>query len=502
MGSIALLIRIGLAATFFIAGVAKVANLQKTQTTVREFGVPEWATKGVGIILPAAEVGTAILLLMISTVFWGGLAAIALLFLFMVGIVANLTKGRRPQCNCFGQLHSEPIGWQTLVRNGVLASGAVFVLWDARVNGSQGVVNWTRDLTPAGTMFLIFAVLIILAIITESWLCVHLLRQNGRLLLRMDALEAQVGNAEMPAPQSNASGGLALGSVAPDFALPSLAGGPITLSELCGKRRPLVLIFTDPACSPCAALLPDVARWQHEYSSDLTIALISRGTREANVSKLGESSVAHVLLQKEHEIASAYQVNGTPGAVLVDADGTIASPVVMGAQAIADLVVTNGRSFNRLSTDGSARRSPPAKPVIVPLRVGDTAPSIRLPDLDGHMMDLNKPSDRDTLVLFWNPNCGFCSKMLPDLQEWENRRESEAPGLLVISSGDAETNRAMGLGSPIILDQSFSHGSAFRIRGTPSAVLVDSNGRIASDVASGADAVFTLAQKRRYLVNS
>jgi hypothetical protein len=44
-----------------------------------------------------------------------------------------------------------------------------------------------------------------------------------------------------------------------------------------------------------------------------------------------------------------------------------------------------------------------------------------------------------------------------------------------------------------VLDQSFSIGSAFGASGTPSAVLVDEAGKIASEVAVGAPAVLELA---------
>ena len=67
------------------------------------------------------------------------------------------------------------------------------------------------------------------------------------------------------------------------------------------------------------------------------------------------------------------------------------------------------------------------------------------------------------------------------------------PKLLVVSTGTVEANQAMGLTSPVVLDQDFSVGRAFGAGGTPSAVLVDAEGRIASPVAVGAQAVLALA---------
>jgi hypothetical protein len=63
----------------------------------------------------------------------------------------------------------------------------------------------------------------------------------------------------------------------------------------------------------------------------------------------------------------------------------------------------------------------------------------------------------------------------------------------VVSSGTAEANRAMGFRARVLLDQTFGSGLAFRVGGTPAAVLVDAEGRIASGVANGAPAVLALA---------
>jgi hypothetical protein len=64
----------------------------------------------------------------------------------------------------------------------------------------------------------------------------------------------------------------------------------------------------------------------------------------------------------------------------------------------------------------------------------------------------------------------------------------------VVSAGTVAENLAMGLRSTVVLDQNFSVGSAFGASGTPSAVLVDSDGSVASELAVGAPAVLELAR--------
>jgi hypothetical protein len=70
--------------------------------------------------------------------------------------------------------------------------------------------------------------------------------------------------------------------------------------------------------------------------------------------------------------------------------------------------------------------------------------------------------------------------MLPDLKEWEAGVPKSTPNLLMVSAGTEEANKAMGLRSPVVLDEHFAVGRAFGAAGTPSAVIVDEGGRIAS----------------------
>src|SRR3712207_9448411 len=66
-----------------------------------------------------SELAVAAALVFTTTAWWGALGALLLLLLFAVAIGANLARGRKPNCRCFGQLHSAPAGWSTLARNAV-----------------------------------------------------------------------------------------------------------------------------------------------------------------------------------------------------------------------------------------------------------------------------------------------------------------------------------------------------------------------------------------------
>jgi peroxiredoxin len=149
--------------------------------------------------------------------------------------------------------------------------------------------------------------------------------------------------------------------------------------------------------------------------------------------------------------------------------------------------------------DSGVHEHPPATPRT--LAVGEPVPHLVLPDLDGTLVDL-ADLRRSTLVLFWNLDCGFCHQLLPELLGWEADPPPHAPALLLVSNGTVEANQALGLDAPIVLDHELEVGWSFGVTGTPSGVLVDADGRIASELAVGAPAIRALVEVSRDRVHS
>jgi peroxiredoxin len=514
-----------LALVFAVAGVAKLADRVGSRQAFIDFGVPAALASPAGLLLPLAELGVAGALIPSSTARWGAVGALALLLLFIVGIGINLARGRKPECHCFGQLHSSPAGWSTLIRNGLLAGVSAYILWGGWDNpgpGLSSVASSLGALSTAQSVGLIGGLTLLGLLTGQWWFLVHLLRQNGRLLVRLETLEAMLAAGGVAAPSQNGmpaqsqQPGLPIGSQAPEFSLNGLYGETLTLDALRATQKPVLLLFTDPGCGPCTALLPEIRRWQKEHAEKLTISLISRGSLEQNRAKSTEHGLRDVLLQQEWEVAHSYEAYGTPSAVLVLPDGRIGSPLASGEEAIQNLVAqaagAGGRAPIQLpvqpqtqggvpcpncgkvhpTANGHAQEPMPASP-----RLGEPAPPIKLQDLSGNSVDLKDFRGKRTSVLFWNPGCGFCQQMLPDLKEWECEAPENAPRLLVVSAGSEEANREMGLRSPVVLDEQFAVGRAFGAAGTPSAVIVDEGRRIASEVAVGAPAVLELIGIKR-----
>lgn len=491
MATALLVARVVLAAVFATAAAAKLADRGGSRQAMVDFGFPAAFAPVLAILLPLAELGVAASLLARPTAWWGALAGLGLLAVFTAAIAANLARGRKPDCHCFGQIHSAPAGWPTLARNVALGAVAGFVVWGGSADPGLSTVPWFAGLDPIGLVVLLGGGFLLALVALEGWLLVQLFRQHGRVLLRLDALEGgRGGHSPSAGAAARQTRGLAVGSKAPDFELPSLTGEPVTLASLRARARPVMLVFTDPDCGPCTALLPELGRWQREHADDLTFALVSRG-RAADNAASEEHGISPVLLEADHEVTAAYKVAGTPSAVLVRPEGTIASAPAAGSQAIRALLgAALGNSLPPVVQAPGANRGRgdrPARPAL-----GDPAPELELLGLRGESVKLSHFRGHRTLVVFWNPGCGFCQTMLDDLKAWERDRSPDAPRLLVISRGTGEANRAMGLASPILLDQELAAARAFGAGGTPMAVVLDEEGRIASPITAGAPGVLAL----------
>jgi uncharacterized membrane protein YphA (DoxX/SURF4 family) len=171
--AVAVIARVVLAAVFGLAGVAKLADREGTRRSLRGFGLPERLAAVVAI----AELVAAGLLVAPQTATAGAISALALLAAFTTAIGAALARGVRPDCGCFGRAHSMPVGRGTLARNALLATCAAAVL----VRPAATLTDW---MVAVGAVAIAHAAF--------SW---QLLRQNGRLWRRLDALERREASA-------------------------------------------------------------------------------------------------------------------------------------------------------------------------------------------------------------------------------------------------------------------------------------------------------------------
>src|SRR4051812_19647183 len=400
MDPLELIARFALAAVFAVAGLTKLADRPGSREALVAFGLPEAMAAPGAVLLPLAELAVAVLLIPAATAAIAAAGALVLLLGFCAGIARSMIRGESPDCHCFGQLHSEPVGWSTLIRNLVLAALAGFALTETAGGDAQAPFAWIGNLSDAGLAALIGGIFLLGLAAAGAAVASALLRQNGRLLLRVDALEQALRNHGVPVEGAVEPDqpGLAVGSEAPAFTLPGVHGETTTLAALLAPAKPLMLIFTDSSCAPCAALMPQVAAWQREHDGALTIAFIARGNAKDNGAKAAEHGAARMFIEEGTEVSSLYEAQATPMAVVIDPDGRVASPLAGGEPGIRSLLETT------LAQRGL--QVVPAGPAPAPgLAIGDAPPEVALTDLDGDAAAVTDLVDEGTMLVFWNPTC-------------------------------------------------------------------------------------------------
>jgi peroxiredoxin len=162
------------------------------------------------------------------------------------------------------------------------------------------------------------------------------------------------------------------------------------------------------------------------------------------------------------------------------------------------LVLQNGRillMLEALEQRSGPHKAEPARPAGLP--AGSAAPDFELPDLNGDRRALAQFRGREVLLVFFNPGCGYCTKMAADLAALPPEGGDGRPVPLVVTAGDAEANRRLveeyRLRCPVLLQAQREVASQYQARGTPSGYLIDEQGMLASDLAVGAPALLALA---------
>jgi peroxiredoxin len=174
-----------------------------------------------------------------------------------------------------------------------------------------------------------------LLVAVGMWLGFQLVRQNGRILVRLEAIEKRMSPRGAEKPKE--ARGLPVGALAPDFELPDLTGNRHKLSGFRGKD--LLLIFFNPKCGFCTKMADDLAALPlNDENGRAVPVVVTTGDLEDNLQLVGRYGIrGTVLLQKEMEIASQFHAQGTPMGYRIDKEGRIASELTIGAEALLKL---------------------------------------------------------------------------------------------------------------------------------------------------------------------
>jgi uncharacterized membrane protein YphA (DoxX/SURF4 family) len=335
MDSFLLAARLVLALVLFFAGAMKLASLTASTKALTDLGVPDLLARPIAIVLPPLEIAIALALLSTTLAWWGATATLLLMLIFTAVLGINLARGRTADCHCFGQLSNNATALPALWRNQMLAALALLLMWQGWTNTGPDVFSSLASFTATDRVRLTIGIVLLGVFAARKQLVAALRRRNSSIQGKVP-LTAGTANRSLAAgtPAMFRTAGLPVGTVVPNVILRrGNHSHTVKLHSLFHSGKPRMLIFIDPDCVTCKALLPQINDWSSRYAHDLTITVITR--ENGSTVELDSETV---LFQQTLEVADSFTVTGFPSAVIVGPDMLVASRLAFGAEAISNLI--------------------------------------------------------------------------------------------------------------------------------------------------------------------
>jgi hypothetical protein len=319
--------RLAVAGAFAWAAVGKLADLANLRATLYLSRLTRPWVPQLVVLLPATELALAGALFGAGAGWVAALAAALLLVAFVAYLALDPSAAQG--CHCFGgrPATSRRAG---IVRDLLLLGALLPALVRGPGAGRWGVPVSAATLAAAGAVVVIGAVLLIG-------------RQRGPVGGRRRS-----GVPPVPTP--------VVRQQAPAFDVRALDGTRLLLAELAERPGGVLLIFTEPGCAQCEALLPDLTA----RAEAVVLAAVEGEDDVADTVDVVGWAAAHGLAPERTgvdvggAIADAYRVPGVPAACRVDAAGLLVD--AMGHPARRPVV---GPEAVRALAQGSQPPSPP-----------------------------------------------------------------------------------------------------------------------------------------------
>src|SRR5262245_38542147 len=180
------------------------------------------------------------------------------------------------------------------------------------------------------TTILIVNIVLSALVLGLAFLVLGALRALGLVNWRLDQME-------MTRPSRIGREGLKPGTKAPDFTLPSVANGDVSLHNFAGRK--LLLVFTQSGCGPCHAIAPELNRLHGK--GEPQVLVVNNGDAESTREWAAKTKARFpVLAQEKFSISRRYEAFATPFAFLINEQGIVQSKGIAGSRQYLGYVLT------------------------------------------------------------------------------------------------------------------------------------------------------------------
>lgn len=467
---------------FISAGIGKLIDIEGSKKSLKEMGFSNKQIPFLAFTLPIVEIITGIGFLINGLMWFSAAIATILLLSFSIFTAYQIKRGSSADCHCFGAIHSELISPKVIIRNLLFIFVSIFLLFQREKLQNFSFAKLPFELS----LYIIFGLLTIGLLILISYYLKENINKQNQILRRLEILSLTTkADEEILETQNikNPTEGLPIGTPVPHFQVKDNKGDIVDSFSI--LQKPSVLFFTAPNCELCNLIFPEIESWKEKMKEKFEFIFISNGGVIENSEKLDRFFV-----QKEHEISDLFKTRWIPTAIFINRNKRVASAPAVGDKAILSMLkylASNGEVD--FIPEGNTEKDG---------KIGSIVPEFTAEDINGNVFHSKQFIGRKTLLTYWSPNCGFCKEMLEELKEWEKSRKPYEPTLVILSaSAEIEKNRSLQFQAPILIDKNRAIAEMLGMKGTPSAILIDENARIISQIAIGAEQIWALLGKAK-----
>jgi methylamine dehydrogenase accessory protein MauD len=204
------------------------------------------------------------------------------------------------------------------------------------------------------TIFFIVTIVSWLLILFLAFLVLGVLRSLGIVSWRLEQLEAT-------APRRIGRDGLLPGKRAPDFTLPCVEGGNVSLHDFAGRH--MLLVFTQSGCGPCHAIVPELNKLAGR-NGDLQVLMVIHAEPQV-ARQWADVTRARfpLLVQEDWSVSKRFEVFATPFVFLIDQQGVVASKGIVTSREHIGFLLDRSYHEGKHVQVQAATRQPDTKPI-------------------------------------------------------------------------------------------------------------------------------------------